>query len=49
MNVTKLCSDNADPREYLTRLADCESCAQQFRRQWRVINDLEQLEWLFQS
>ena len=49
MNVTKLRSDNVDPREYLTRLADWETRVQQSGGQWRVINDLERLERLFQS
>jgi len=49
MNVTKLRSDNVDPREYLDRLSDWESRVQQAGGQWRVINDLDRLERLFQS
>ena len=49
MNVTKLRSDNVDPREYLNRLAEWESRVQQGGGQWRVINDLDRLERLFRS
>ncbi len=49
MNVTKLRSDNVDPREYLNRLADWETRVQQAGGRWRVINDLDRLERLFQS
>ncbi|MEM8769685.1 MAG: VWA domain-containing protein, partial [Pseudomonadota bacterium] len=49
MNVTKLRSDNVDPREYLSRLSDWETRVQQSGGSWRVINDLDRLERLFQS
>ncbi len=49
MNVTKLRSDNVDPREYLDRLSDWETRVQQSGGSWRVINDLDRLERLFQS
>jgi hypothetical protein len=49
MNVTKLRSDNVDPREYLDRLAEWESRVQQGGGQWRVINDLDRLERLFRT
>jgi hypothetical protein len=49
MNVTKLRSDNVDPREYLDRLAMWEGRVQQSGGHWRVINDLDRLERLFQS
>ncbi len=49
MNVTKLRSDNVDPREYLDRLAEWENRVQQGGGQWRVINDLDRLERLFSS
>ena len=49
MNVTKLRSDNVDPREYLDRLSDWESRVRQSGGQWRVINDLDRLEALFRS
>ncbi|HUQ50963.1 MAG TPA: VWA domain-containing protein [Gammaproteobacteria bacterium] len=46
LNVTKLRSDNVDPREYLNRL---EAWRQKIEAQggtWRVINDLDRLETL---
>lgn len=49
MNVTKLRTDNVDPREYLDRLADWERRVEQSGGQWRVINDLDRLEKLFRS
>ena len=49
MNVTKLRSDNVDPREYLNRLSDWENRVQQGGGQWRVINDLDRLERLFRT
>ncbi|MEM8769825.1 MAG: VWA domain-containing protein [Pseudomonadota bacterium] len=49
MNVTKLRSDNVDPREYLSRLSDWETRVQRSGGSWRVINDLDRLERLFQS
>ena len=49
MNVTKLRSDNVDPREYLDRLSEWETRVQQGGGQWRVINDLDRLERLFRT
>ena len=46
LNVTKLRSDNVDPREYLSRLDQWETRVQQSGGQWRVINDLDGLEGL---
>ena len=46
LNVTKLRSDNIDPREYLTRLDDWQTRVEKFGGQWRVINDLDGLEGL---
>lgn len=46
LNVTKLRSDNVDPREYLTRLDEWESKVQKSGGTWRVINDLDGLEGL---
>ena len=46
LNVTKLRSDNVDPREYLTRLADWQTKVEKFGGQWQVINDLDGLEGL---
>jgi hypothetical protein len=49
LNVTKLRSDNIDPREYLQRLADWQQRVERSGGQWQVINDLERLEKLFTS
>jgi hypothetical protein len=46
LNVTKLRTDNVDPREYLTRLTDWQTRVEKFGGQWRVINDLDGLEGL---
>ncbi len=47
LNVTKLRSDNVDPREYLGRLADWQTKVEKAGGDWRVINDLDGLEGLF--
>jgi len=47
INVTKLRSDNRDPREYLKRLAKWKNKVESSGGQWKVINDLENLEKLF--
>ena len=44
VNVTKLRSDNFDPREYLDRLANWRKRVESAGGQWRVINDLERLD-----
>lgn len=49
LNVTKLRSDNVDPREYLDRLASWQARVEQGGGRWRVINDLDRLERLFDS
>jgi hypothetical protein len=46
LNVTKLRSDNIDPREYLGRLAEWEARVEKSGGRWRVINDLDSLEGL---
>ena len=46
LNVTKLRSDNIDPREYLGRLDDWQGRVEQTGGAWRVINDLDSLEGL---
>jgi len=46
LNVTKLRSDNLDPREYLGRLDDWRTRVENGRGTWRVINDLDRLEGL---
>ena len=49
LNVTKLRSDNIDPREYLDRLAAWQERVETGGGQWRVINDLDRLERLFKT
>jgi len=44
LNVTKLRSDNVDPRDYLKRLDMWEKRVADGGGEWRVINDLERLE-----
>ena len=46
LNVTKLRSDNVDPREYMTRLEEWKERVEQEGGTWRVINDLDRLETL---
>jgi hypothetical protein len=44
LNVTKLRSDNVDPREYLDRLANWQQRVESGGGSWQVVNDLERLE-----
>ncbi len=44
LNVTKLRSDNVDPREYLKRLEQWQNRIKKGGGEWRVINDLERLD-----
>jgi hypothetical protein len=46
LNVTKLRSDNVDPREYLDRLEMWRKKVEAEGGTWRVINDLDRLETL---
>ncbi len=46
LNVTKLRSDNIDPREYLVRLEGWQQRIEKSGGHWRVINDLDSLEGL---
>lgn len=46
LNVTKLRSDNIDPREYLARLETWQGRVEKTGGRWRVINDLDGLEGL---
>jgi len=46
LNVTKLRSDNIDPREYLGRLEAWRGRVEKTGGEWRVINDLDGLEGL---
>jgi len=47
LNVTKLRSDNIDPREYLDRLDDWRGKVESGGGEWLVINDLERLSPIF--
>ncbi len=49
LNVTKLRSDNIDPREYMDRLANWSSRVEANGGIWRVVNDLERVEGLLQG
>jgi hypothetical protein len=44
LNVTKLRSDNIDPKEYLDRLEDWRLKVESGGGEWRVINDMARLE-----
>ena len=44
MNVTKLHSDNVDPREYMHRLTVWRERVESGGGHWRVVNDLERLD-----
>ncbi len=49
LNVTKLRTDNVDPREYLSRLDQWRARVEAGGGSWRVINDLDRLENLLES
>ena len=44
LNVTKLRSDNVDPREYMDRLEYWQTRIEEGGGSWRVINDMDRLE-----
>jgi hypothetical protein len=46
LNVTKLRSDNFDPREYLSRVDAWRARVEKSGGSWRMINDLERLDGL---
>ena len=46
LNVTKLGTDNVDPREYLDRLSTWQARVEGSGGRWRVINDLDSLDGL---
>jgi len=46
LNVTKLRSDNFDPREYMARVDTWRQKVESSGGRWRMINDLERLEGL---
>ena len=47
LNVTKLRSDNVDPKEYMGRVAQWQSKVEEGGGAWKVINDLERLDNMF--
>lgn len=49
LNVTKLRSDNVDPREYMDRLDDWQRRVEEGGGSWRVINDMDRLERILKS
>lgn len=49
LNVTKLRTDNIDPRDYLKRLDLWEVEVQRGGGSWRVMNDLDRLDRLLQG
>ena len=49
LNVTKLRSDNIDPREYYDRVQKWEERVTEGGGEWRIINDLNRLEHLLGS
>ena len=49
LNVTKLRSDNVDPREYYKRVEDWRARVEAGGGHWRIVNDLERLENIFEG
>lgn len=49
LNVTKLRSDNVDPRDYLDRLDRWQQRVHQGGGAWKVVNDLERLDVLIKK
>ena len=49
LNVTKLRSDNIDPREYMNRLQEWKGRIESGGGKWDVINDLERLDKLIKD
>ncbi len=47
LNVTKLRSDNIDPREYMDRLEKWQQRVEEGGGSWRVVNDMDRLEGVF--
>ncbi|MCJ7773784.1 MAG: hypothetical protein MUP22_11715 [Desulfobacterales bacterium] len=47
LNVTKLRTDNIDPREYFKRVEDWRERVEKGGGRWKVLNDLERLELIF--
>jgi hypothetical protein len=49
LNVTKLRSDNVDPRDYFHRVEAWRARVEAGGGTWRVVNDLERLENIFEG
>jgi len=49
LNVTKLRSDNIDPRKYLSRLTNWSTKVSDGGGKWTVVNDLDRLEHLIKG
>jgi len=49
LNVTKLRSDNVDPREYMDRLEKWQQRVEEGGGSWNVINDMDRLERILQG
>ncbi len=47
LNVTKLRSDNIDPKEYMSRIEDWQARVVSSGGSWNVTNDMDQLEKIF--
>jgi len=47
INVTKLLSDNFDPKEYMSRIDDWNARVVSGGGTWKVTNDMDQLEKIF--
>jgi len=47
LNVTKLGSENIDPRDYRQRLEDQKARVEASGGHWRVINDLDRFDTAF--
>jgi hypothetical protein len=44
LNVTKLRSDNVDPREYLTRVEEWQTRVEEGGGEWNIVNDMDRLD-----
>lgn len=49
LNVTKLRSDNVDPRQYFERVAGWKKRVEDGGGSWRLLNDLERLDRILES
>lgn len=49
VNVSKLLSDNIDPRKYMMRLENWQQRVESGEGSWRVINDLDRLDTILQQ